>query len=87
MDKEVKVIQIIKVTIDESKFTDKFMAEFRKTMYSTFHDLNDHYMHLAQLYARNICDDNSFIEGYGLAKDMGIEFNIIDMNEEMGVDE
>lgn len=31
---------------------------------------------LAQLHAREICDDDSFIEGYGPAQSMGIKFRI-----------
>jgi len=73
MTKTVIVAQYIKVTIDESKFNDAFLQEFRENFYN-FHTLEEHLEHLAQLYARRIADNGSFIEGYGEAKDMGIKF-------------
>lgn len=71
--KLVEVRQRIRVTVDETKFTDEWMGEFRKVMYP-FYTINDHLEHLAQLYARGIYDNHSFIEGYGKAKDLGIKF-------------
>lgn len=73
--KEVTVRQSVHVTVDESKFTREFMAEFRKHFYR-FSTLDEHIAHLAQLHARSLAADHSFIEGYGQAKDMGIRFFI-----------
>jgi len=73
MTKTVIIIQYVKVTIDESKFNDAFLQEFRESYYP-FHTLEEHLEHLAQLYARGIYDNGDFIEGYGEAKDMGIIF-------------
>lgn len=70
--KTVYVTLEIEVTLDESKFTPEFEEEFNTTFFMT-HSINDHYEHLAQMFARGVCDNSSFIEGYGLPKDMGIE--------------
>lgn len=69
----VKVEQVIEVIVDETKFTPEFMAEFRRTMYP-FGSVSKHMEHLAQLYARGIADQFSFIEGYGQASEFGIRF-------------
>ena len=79
-NKQVTVTQTIRVTVDESKFTPEFMREFRQSFYE-FDSLDDHIKHLAQLCARGIADDFSFIEGYGKASDMGIKFVGIDSDE------
>lgn len=81
MTKTVAVTQIIEVTIDESKFDKKFLDEFKTSFYNF--NLNDHIRHLAQLHARGLVDNKSFIEGYGPAKEMGIGFKIIDGEEEI----
>ncbi len=78
MKKLVEVKQYVEVEIDETKFTEDFMKEFRNVFYN-FHDIEDHIMHLAQLHCRGIADNYSFIEGYGEAKEMGIKFNITDL--------
>lgn len=80
--KNVTVHITVKVKIDESKFDEKFMEEFRESFYP-FYDLDDHYKHLAQLYARGISDNGDFIEGYGPAEDMGIKFEESWIEEEI----
>lgn len=82
--KQIEVTQVIEVTIDESKFDEEFMAEFDAHFFPGY-DLNDHFKHLAQLFARGICDGDfdNFIEGYGVATDMGIRFRKIDGDEEI----
>lgn len=82
--KNVTVSITVKVTVDESKFDEKFMEEFRESFYH-FYDLDDHYKHLAQLYARGLADNGDFIEGYGYTKDMGIEFEELWNEEEINV--
>ena len=74
MKRTVKTTLFADVTVDETKFTPEFMAEFRKTFYD-FKTMDDHIQHLGQLFSRGLCDDFSFIEGYGPAKDMGIKFS------------
>jgi len=80
--RDVKVTQIVRVTIDDTKFTPEFMAEFASYMmpYST---IDDHLEYLAQLYARGITNGwaDDIIEGYGPAKEMGIAFKLVDQEE------
>lgn len=72
--KEVTVTQYVHVYVDEAKFDEAFMAEFRSTHYD-FWTLDEHIAHLAQLWARGVVSENeSFIEGYGNAREMGIKF-------------
>lgn len=73
-DTEITVEITVTVTIDESKFTDQFMREFRESFYP-FITIQEHKEHLAQMYARGLINNHSFIEGYGPAKDMGISFD------------
>ena len=84
MKQLVEVTQLIEVELDENKFNDDFMKEFREYFYQ-FYMIEDHLNHLAQLYSRGIATgySGSFIEGFGLAKDMGIKFRHIDGWEEL----
>jgi hypothetical protein len=82
MKLNVAVTQIVEVTLDETKFTPQFMAEFRESFFH-FTTTEEHALHLAQLHARGVSDDGEFIEGYGPAKDMGIRFKVIDQTEEV----
>lgn len=80
MKKIISVIieKRIEVEIDESKFDETFLREFRQ-MFHQFETLEDHMEHLAQLKARGFVDDWSpdkegvFIEGYGGVNLMGIK--------------
>lgn len=78
----VAVTQVVAVTIDETKFDDVFMEEFRDSFFN-FDEIEEHAEHLAQLYARGICDNGDFIEGYGPAKEMGIRFTDIERYKEI----
>jgi hypothetical protein len=81
----VVVTQDVSVTVDETKFTEDFMQEFRESFFN-FDSIDDHLEHLAQLYARGLVSDwdpEEFIEGYGPMKDMGIKFEIIDQSSEI----
>lgn len=84
--KTVAVTSYVKVTLDETKFTPEWMAEFRRGFYD-FDTLGDHIEHLAQLTAREIVDENydydklgitphPFVEGYGPLNEMGILLEI-----------
>lgn len=69
----VEVTQVVTVELDETKFDEAFMQEFREGFYR-FHTLDQHAEHIAQLEARGMIDDwKPFIEGYGPAEDMGIK--------------
>jgi hypothetical protein len=74
--KRVFVSQEVEVEVDETKFDEAFMQEFRESFYN-FHTLDEHIEHLAQLMGRGLATGYSddFIEGYGRAKDMGIRMN------------
>jgi len=65
----------VEVEIDEAKFDEAFLLEFRDSFYPFF-DVNDHVEHIAQLEARGLLDD--FTEGYGPIKDMGIKARTVD---------
>ncbi len=82
MKKQIAVTRVVEIEVDEAKFTPEFMNEFRASMYN-FRTLDQHLEHLAQLYARDVIDDRSFIEGYGRAEEMGIKAKVIDQTEEM----
>ncbi len=82
VSKEVTVTQVVQVSIDETKFTPEFMSEFRESMYP-FQTIDEHIEHLGQLFARGIANGFSFIEGYGEAKFMGIEFEQIGGDQEI----
>jgi len=71
----IEVTQMIEVTLDESKFDETFMAEFRESFFP-FDTLEEHAKHIGQLQARGIIDasyGDHFIEGYGPASEMGIK--------------
>lgn len=71
---QVEVTQIVTVVVDETKFDEAFMEEFRASFYQ-FDTLEEHVEHLAQLEARGLIDvfGERFIEGYGPADEMGIK--------------
>jgi hypothetical protein len=72
----IEVTQTIEVELDETKFDEAFMEEFRESFYQ-FDTIEEHAEHLAQLHARGIVELDSFsgefIEGHGPSKDMGIK--------------
>lgn len=82
MKKTVYVTSEVVVSIDREKFDEEFMKEFRDSFYP-FHTIDQHIEHLAQLYARGLCDNHSFIEGYGPAADMGIRFDLNHIESEI----
>lgn len=72
---DIRVIQNVRVTLDESKFTEEWMAEFRRSFYQ-MNSTMEHAEHIAQLEARGVygwgITKDTFIEGYGPAGEMGI---------------
>lgn len=64
----------VEVSIDETKFDEAFLSEFRESFYPFF-DVERHVEHIAQLEARGLLED--FTEGYGPIKDMGISARTI----------
>lgn len=81
MSKHKAIVSIeVEVEIDDSKFDEAFMAEFRESFYPFF-DINRHVEHIAQLEARGMLDD--FTEGYGPIKDMGIKARTVTWETEV----
>lgn len=81
MKYRVVVTQFVEVEIDESKFDDKFMEEFRESFYQAY-DIIEHVEHIAQLQARGVIDlecTPEFIEGYGLSNEMGIKARNVEL--------
>lgn len=74
--KRVVVEQEIDVTIDTSKFTPDFLSSFDATFFDFAGDLDEHFKHLAQLYARGVTSGyrDAFVEGYGELGEMNITF-------------
>lgn len=78
----VTVTQTVSVELDDSKFTEEFMQEFRESFYP-FYELSDHAEHIGQLAAREMFSAyDDFIEGYGPAKEMGIKAMVTDTDIE-----
>lgn len=76
MTQEIEVSIPVTVTVDESKFTADFMAEFRESFYPYF-TVGDHIRHIAYMAATGqLRDLPSFIEGYGESQDFGIKVSI-----------
>lgn len=84
--KTIVVTQYVDVTIDETKLTPEWMESYRQMFYQ-YHDVDDHLKHLAQLEARGITYqphvNNTFIEGYGEANDLGIKAAVTDVEMEV----
>lgn len=81
----VEVQQIVEVELDETKFDEGFMQEFRDSFYN-FDTLAEHAEHIAQLQARGLADlefGSQFVEGYGPSSDMGIRARTIDWQTEL----
>ena len=81
----VRIVTEVSVTLDEEKFDNVFMEDFNANFYE-FDTIEEHYEHLAELYARGVIDGTDFIEGYGMPDEMGIIFNNIEVVESEIVD-
>jgi hypothetical protein len=77
--KMVEVTHMVAVTLDETKFDDAFMREFRDCMYP-FNTIEEHMKHLAIMYSRgHISFGHPLIEGYGYMNEMGIRLGTGDI--------
>lgn len=83
---DVTVTQIVRVTMDETKFTPEFFAEYVRH-FSPKDDLISHADHIGWLQATGREDmegsDNPFVEGYGPVDDFGIKAKVIDTETEV----
>ena len=82
---KVLISQEVEVELDETKFDEEFLEEFRKGFYP-FYEIEHHVGHLAQLTARGILVTDfsgEFCEGYGYIDDFGIKtkVNYTDIDE------
>jgi len=77
----VEVTQTIRVSLDETKFTESFMQEFRDLIFPAY-DTRDHAEHLASLYARGVIEGygSEFVEGYGSINEFGIDIELLGEN-------
>lgn len=82
MKATVEVTQFVTVEVPDSLLTEEFMEEFRGYMYD-FDTREDHLIHLAEMYARGMIAEHSFIEGYGRAQDHGIKFETEDVQTKL----
>jgi hypothetical protein len=81
MSKHKAIVSIeVEVEIDDAKFDEAFMTEFRESFYP-FYTVKQHVEHIAQLEARGLLED--FTEGYGPNKDMGIKARTDDWEVEV----
>jgi len=84
--KLIEVTQTVQVSIDETKLTPDWMADFRRSFYN-YHVVDDHLKHLAHLEACGVTYlphvNNTFIEGYGNANDLGIRAAVMDADMEV----
>lgn len=76
---EVEVTRTVVVEVNESKFTEEFMENYRGYIDSSFYDLEDHIKQLGWLFGAGRINgsEKEFIEGYGPANEMGIKFKEI----------
>ncbi len=76
----IKVTRYVEVKLDETKFTDAFVEDFRKDFYP-FYSREEHAHHLAQLEARSLLNPE-FTEGYGPLSAMGITADVVQTDTE-----
>ncbi|MBY6244189.1 hypothetical protein [Methylosinus sp. Sm6] len=72
----MEVTQIVRVIVDETKFTPEFLAEFAKAI-TNYDSVDEHICYLARMHVRAEIEPYSRLEGYGLLHDFGIDFEII----------
>jgi hypothetical protein len=83
MRKTVILTSYVDIEVDETKFTDEFMVDFRQSFYE-FNTLDDHLAHLARLAdGNNFYLLSKFIEGYGEPDDFGIKIHGINYDSEV----
>lgn len=82
----VEVTQLVEVTLDETKFDEAFLAEFRESFYP-FMTVEDHAEHIGQLQARCMIDlewnGKEFVEGYGPADEFSLRAKVIETDVEL----
>lgn len=74
MKKQVTITYLVEVEVDETKFTPQFLEEYQEH-HRPFETIDDHITHIAMLAAQDLLDE-TFTEGYGPLKDMGISAQV-----------
>jgi len=73
--REVEVVIVVRVTVDETKFTPEFMAEFAAAI-TNYDTVEEHVENLAWLHARGIVEEGDRVEGYGPLDELGVGFTV-----------
>lgn len=74
--RDVEITRVVRVTVDETKFTPEFLEEFARFI-TNYDTVDEHITYLAGLHAAGVIDESSFAEGYGKLEDFGVRFEII----------
>lgn len=73
----VDVTQRVEVTLDESKFTPEFLADYQRMINSRIKTVDDHARYLGELCARGVITTTvKEVEGYGFLYAMGVKLSI-----------
>ncbi|SDR07983.1 hypothetical protein [Pseudovibrio sp. Tun.PSC04-5.I4] len=70
----VELKSTILIDIDESKFTEEFMEQYRELIDPSFREVRDHAGLLAEFALGGIAENGDFVEGYGDLNQQGIKF-------------
>lgn len=80
MTRNVEVTFLVEVTVDETKFTPQFLAEYATALQDF--DLEGHIKHIAFLEVQDLLQPE-FTEGYGKLSEMGITATVYDSEMEI----
>lgn len=82
--REVRVTRFIRISVDPTKFTPEFMAEYSSYI-TDLETIDEHIEHLAELANRGVIDGgrDQEIEGYGKLSDMGITCRVMHNESEV----
>ena len=70
----VDVVQRVEVTLDETKFTQEFLADFQRMISPRIKTVEDHARHLGELCARGVITTVYMeVEGYGFLHALGVK--------------
>lgn len=73
---DVKVVQVVRVILDETKFTPGLLAEYWKR-FGLFETIEQHVTDLAVQYSGGCIDNGDFAEGLGPLDELGVHMEIV----------
>lgn len=80
MKKIVEIKHTVEIEVDESKFTEKFMEEYRQYICQLY-TVEEHMENLVSYYCYPNFpyefDKSEFVEGYGKLYDLGVKFVLL----------